>query len=159
MWWIHTNTHTHTHEHTHVCIAVFIPVTFPDERDLCVLICSGDIIWYNECVSCYLYLAPLSLYTILHDGKYFITDFCTDWNIITVMWINTMWFIHFIVRMWFNALCKWHIFSNREHGKQGSKFYRNVFTVTTREHPAAEGGTVGEKCLVIFPKCRLTRYI
>ena len=81
----HTYTHTHTHEHTHVCIAVFIPVTFPDERDLCVLICSGDIKWYNECVSCYLYLAPLSLYTILHDGKYFITDFCTDRNIITVM--------------------------------------------------------------------------
>ena len=123
------NTHTHTHEHTHVCIAVFIPVTFPDERDLCVLICSGDIKWYNECVSCYLYLAPLSLYTILHDGKYFITDFCTDWNIITVMWINTMWFIHFILHIWFNVICRWHIFSNREYVKQGSKFYRNVFTV------------------------------
>ena len=107
----HTYTHTHTHEHTHVCIAVFIPVTFPDERDLCVLICSGDIKWYNECVSCYLYLAPVSLYTILHDGKYFITDFCTDWNIITVMWINTMWFIHFIFRVCFNELYKWHIFS------------------------------------------------
>jgi hypothetical protein len=26
--------------------------------------------------------------------------------------------------------------------------------VTTREHPAAEGGTVGEKCPGIFPKCR-----
>ena len=99
-----TQTHTHTRTNTHVCIAVFIPVTFPDERDLCVLICSGDIKWYNECVSCYLYLAPLSLYTILHDGKYFITDFCTDWNIITVMWINTMWFIHFILCIWFNAL-------------------------------------------------------
>jgi len=24
--------------------------------------------------------------------------------------------------------------------------------VTTREHPAAEGGTVGEKCPVILPK-------
>jgi len=44
----YTQTHTHTHEHTHVCIAVFIPVTFPDERDLCVLICSGDIIWYVQ---------------------------------------------------------------------------------------------------------------
>jgi hypothetical protein len=31
--------------------------------------------------------------------------------------------------------------------------------VTMREHPAAEGGTVGEKCPVILPKCRLTRYI
>jgi hypothetical protein len=31
--------------------------------------------------------------------------------------------------------------------------------VTTREHPAAEGGTVGEKCPVILLKCRLTRYI
>jgi len=30
--------------------------------------------------------------------------------------------------------------------------------VTTWEHPAAEGGTVGEKCPVILPKCRLTRY-
>ena len=28
-----------------------------------------------------------------------------------------------------------------------------------REHPSAEGGTVGEKCPVILPKCRLTRYI
>jgi len=124
-----THTHKHTHEHTYVCIAVFIPVTFPDERDLCVLICSGDIKWYNECVSCYLYLAPVSLYTILHDGKYFITDFCTDWNIITVMWINTMWFIHFILCICFNALYKWHILSNKEHSKEGSKFYRNVFTV------------------------------
>ena len=25
--------------------------------------------------------------------------------------------------------------------------------VTAREHPAAEGGTVGEKCPVILPKC------
>ena len=31
--------------------------------------------------------------------------------------------------------------------------------VTTRKHPAAEGGTVGEKCSVILPKCRFTRYI
>jgi len=31
--------------------------------------------------------------------------------------------------------------------------------VTTREHPVAEGGTVGEKCLVILPKFWLTRYI
>jgi hypothetical protein len=31
--------------------------------------------------------------------------------------------------------------------------------VTTREHPAAEGGTVGEKCPVILPKCRLPPYI
>ena len=31
--------------------------------------------------------------------------------------------------------------------------------VTTREHPAAEGGTVDEKCPGILPKCRLTRYI
>src|SRR5215475_4793219 len=31
--------------------------------------------------------------------------------------------------------------------------------VTTREHPAAEGGTVGEKCPVILPKCRFTCYI
>ena len=31
--------------------------------------------------------------------------------------------------------------------------------VTTREHPAAEGGTVGEKCPGILPKCRLTLYI
>ena len=30
---------------------------------------------------------------------------------------------------------------------------------TTREHPAAEGGTVGEKCPVILPKCRFIRYI
>jgi hypothetical protein len=29
--------------------------------------------------------------------------------------------------------------------------------VTTRKHPAAEGGTVGEKCPVILPKFRLTR--
>jgi len=26
--------------------------------------------------------------------------------------------------------------------------------VTTREHPAAEGGTVGEECPGILPKCR-----
>ena len=31
--------------------------------------------------------------------------------------------------------------------------------ITKREHPAAEGGTVGEKCPVILPKCRLTRHI
>ena len=31
--------------------------------------------------------------------------------------------------------------------------------VTTREHPAAEGGTVGEKCPGILPKFRITRYI
>ena len=31
--------------------------------------------------------------------------------------------------------------------------------VTTREHPTAEGGTVGEKCPGILPKCRLLRYI
>ena len=31
--------------------------------------------------------------------------------------------------------------------------------VTTQEHPAAEGGTVGDKCPEILPKCRLTRYI
>jgi len=31
--------------------------------------------------------------------------------------------------------------------------------VTTREHPAAEVGTVGEKYPEILPKCRLTRYI
>jgi len=31
--------------------------------------------------------------------------------------------------------------------------------VTTREHPAAEGGTVSEKCPVILPKCRISRYI
>jgi len=31
--------------------------------------------------------------------------------------------------------------------------------VTTREHPAAEGGTVGKKCPVILPKCRYPRYI
>ena len=31
--------------------------------------------------------------------------------------------------------------------------------VTTREHPAAEGGTVGEKFPGILPKCRFTRYI
>jgi len=31
--------------------------------------------------------------------------------------------------------------------------------VTTREHLAAEGGTVGEKCPRILPKCRFTRYI
>jgi hypothetical protein len=30
---------------------------------------------------------------------------------------------------------------------------------TTREHPAAEGGTTGEECPVILPKCWLTRYI
>jgi hypothetical protein len=29
--------------------------------------------------------------------------------------------------------------------------------VTTREHLAAEGGTVGEKCPVILPKCRFPR--
>ena len=28
-----------------------------------------------------------------------------------------------------------------------------------REHPAAEGGNVGEKCLGILPKSRLPRYI
>ena len=31
--------------------------------------------------------------------------------------------------------------------------------VTTREDPAAEGGTVGEKCPEMLPKCRLPRYI
>jgi hypothetical protein len=31
--------------------------------------------------------------------------------------------------------------------------------VDTREHPAAEGGTVGEKCPIILLKCRLPRYI
>jgi len=31
--------------------------------------------------------------------------------------------------------------------------------VSTQEHPAAEGGTVGEKCPGILPKCRLPRYI
>ena len=31
--------------------------------------------------------------------------------------------------------------------------------VTTQEHPAAEGGTVGEKCPGILPKCRIPRYI
>jgi hypothetical protein len=31
--------------------------------------------------------------------------------------------------------------------------------VTTREHPAAEGGTVGEKCPIILPKWQLPRYI
>jgi hypothetical protein len=30
---------------------------------------------------------------------------------------------------------------------------------TTRQHPAAEGGTVGEKCPVILPKFRFPRYI
>jgi len=28
-----------------------------------------------------------------------------------------------------------------------------------QEHPAAEGGIVGEKCLVILPKCQLPHYI
>jgi hypothetical protein len=36
---------------------------------------------------------------------------------------------------------------------------RRLMRVTTREHPAAEGGTVDEKYPVILPKCRLTRYI
>ena len=31
--------------------------------------------------------------------------------------------------------------------------------ISTRERPAVEGGTVGEKCPGILPKCRLTRYI
>jgi hypothetical protein len=31
--------------------------------------------------------------------------------------------------------------------------------VTTREYPAAEGGTVDEKFPGILPKCRLPRYI
>jgi hypothetical protein len=31
--------------------------------------------------------------------------------------------------------------------------------VTTREHPVAESGTVGEKCPVSLPKCRFQRYI
>jgi hypothetical protein len=31
--------------------------------------------------------------------------------------------------------------------------------VTTREHPAAEDGTVGEKCPVILPKCRLALHL
>jgi hypothetical protein len=31
--------------------------------------------------------------------------------------------------------------------------------ITTREHPAAEGGTVGEKSPGILPKYRLQRYI
>jgi hypothetical protein len=31
--------------------------------------------------------------------------------------------------------------------------------VTTRDHPAAECGTVGEKCPVILPKFRFARYI
>jgi hypothetical protein len=43
---------------------------------------------------------------------------------------------------------------------RGSNFGHQVsLRVTTREHPAVEGGTVGEKCLVILPKCRLPRYI
>jgi hypothetical protein len=39
----------------------------------------------------------------------------------------------------------------------------DVPTFATRRlhacHPAAEGGTVGEKCPGILPKCRLPRYI
>jgi hypothetical protein len=31
--------------------------------------------------------------------------------------------------------------------------------VTTREHPAAEGKTLGEKCPGILPKYRFSRYI
>jgi len=31
--------------------------------------------------------------------------------------------------------------------------------LTTREHPAAEGETVGEKCPGILPKCRFPPYI
>jgi hypothetical protein len=38
-----------------------------------------------------------------------------------------------------------------------SNFRHQVSTrVTTREHPAAEGGIVGEKCPVILPKCHIT---
>ena len=32
----------------------------------------------------------------------------------------------------------------------------DVLTFTTREHPAAESETLGEKCPVILPKCRFT---
>lgn len=60
---------------TYYCIPL---ITSPDELDMCVLMCSGFIKWYSGCFSCYLYSAPLSLYTIQHDGKYFITDFCTE---------------------------------------------------------------------------------
>jgi len=31
--------------------------------------------------------------------------------------------------------------------------------VSTREHPAAEGGTAGEKCAVIWPKWRLPHHL
>lgn len=86
-----------------------IPLTFPDELDLCMLICSGFIKWYNECFSCCLYSAPLSVYTILHDGKYFITDFCTEWNIIIVTWINRRWSFHFIIYMWYKHFTFKHI--------------------------------------------------
>jgi len=41
-----------------------------------------------------------------------------------------------------------------------SNFRHQAFPrVTTQEHPVAEGGTVGKKCPVILPKCRLPRYI
>jgi hypothetical protein len=36
---------------------------------------------------------------------------------------------------------------------------RRLHVHTTREILAAKGGTVGEKCPVILPKCRLPRYI
>jgi len=43
------------------------------------------------------------------------------------------------------------------HGMKNLKFQLSppgVSTrVTTREHPAAEGGTLGEKCPGILPKC------
>jgi hypothetical protein len=36
---------------------------------------------------------------------------------------------------------------------------RRLYVCHHAEHPAAEGGTVGEKCPVILPKCQLPRYI
>ena len=41
----------------------------------------------------------------------------------------------------------------------GQTFQLQPPGVSTREHPAAEGRTVGEKCPGILPKCRLPRYI
>lgn len=103
-----------------------IPLTFPDDIDLCVLICSGFIRWYNGCFPCCLYSAPLSVYTILHDGKYFITDFCTEWNIIIVTWINRS-------GLFISSFTYYHftfsIFIIRKKGMQESWFCRNMLTI------------------------------
>jgi hypothetical protein len=66
--------------------------------------------------------------------------------------VDTELFIYNYVLQPFKAYCAiWVRRSNFRH--QASP------RVTTREHPAAEGGTVGEKCPGILIKFRFPRYI